>query len=300
VRRLPDWSKIKDLDANSAGQLAGMAGLLIELGDIDTAEKILTELTARDPETVFALAQFLGAHRDIDRAFAKLNEVASPANTAKVVATAQEIVRNKRDKVGEKYDEQIQRWLDSGLRENPDSVSLLMAQADFLEMQKKYQEEAAVHRKTLLNPDLTGFRRAVVLNNLAFLLALDPSSVKEGDDILKMINEAKDILGPSSDILDTRAVVYTAQKDYKSAIQDLELVVTDKPDTSKYYHKARAHLLDGQNSAALDAWKKAEELGLKRDDLKRMEFEQYEEMKKQIDQLRQRSVTQSEPKKKAA
>ena len=89
-------------------------------------------------------------------------------------------------------------------------------------------------------------------------------------------------------------MVRISQKDYKGAIRDLELAVTDGPTASKYYHKAVAHLLAGENKAAVEAWQKAEERGLNHDSLNRMEFDQYEETKKKIDQIRNKKVTSSE------
>ena len=115
---------------------------------------------------------------------------------------------------------------------------------------------------------------------------------------MKLVQEAAEIMGPNSDILDTRAVVLISQKKYKRAIQDLELSVTDNPTASKYYHKAVAHLRAGQNRAAVEAWEKAEGLGLTRESLNRMEFEQYDEMKAKIDQIRKPSVTQAERRRK--
>jgi tetratricopeptide (TPR) repeat protein len=142
---------------------------------------------------------------------------------------------------------------------------------------------------------LVDYRRAVVLNNLAFLLALDTSAAKStSDDPLKLVEEAADILGPNSDILDTRAVVRVSQKDYQGAIRDLELAVTDGATASKYYHKAVAHLYAGENKAAAEAWQKAEELGLNRDSINRMEHDQYEELKKKVDQIRGKKVTRTD------
>jgi hypothetical protein len=55
----------------------------------------------------------------------------------------------------------------------------------------------------------------------------------------------------------------------------------------------------GENQNAVKAWEKAESMGLDRNSLNRMEFEQYDDMKAKIDQLRKRSVTQAEPRAKA-
>ena len=54
-----------------------------------------------------------------------------------------------RDEVGDKYYSQIQGWLDRGLLENPDSVPLLMLQADFADAEKKYDESADIYKKLL-------------------------------------------------------------------------------------------------------------------------------------------------------
>jgi tetratricopeptide (TPR) repeat protein len=294
LRRIPDIGQIKELDTNTARSLAGFANLFVALGDLDSAEKIYTDLAAREPSMVFELARFLGEHRDPERCFAKLHEVYNRSNVDNVIHVALSVARARRDTIGDKYDADIQRWLDAALRENPDSIPLWTTQADMYDLQKKYEEAAGVYRKLVARNDLVDTRRAVVLNNLAFLLALDTSAQNTADDPLKMVEEAIDIMGPSSDILDTRAVVRNSKKDYKGAIRDLELAVTDGPTASKYYHKAVAHLGDGQNKAAVEAWEKAEELGLNRDSLNRMEFDQYEEMKKKIDQIRGKKITRTE------
>jgi tetratricopeptide (TPR) repeat protein len=294
LKRLPKIQEIQELDQNAAQSLAGFANLFIALGDLDSAEKIYTDLAARNPAMVFALAQFLGEHRDPAICFAKLHEVYRPSNVGQIIPVALGVVRARRDKVGDKYDADIQQWLDAALRENPDSIQLWLSQGDLYDLQTNYEKAADVYRKLLARNDLVGFRRAIVLNNLAFLLALDTTVKSSSDDLLKFVQEAEGIIGPNSDILDTRAVVFISQKDYKSAIRDLEFAVTDGPTASKYFHKAKAHLYDGQNKAAVEAWEKAEELGLSRDTINRMEIDEYEEMTKRIDQLRNKKVTRAE------
>jgi tetratricopeptide (TPR) repeat protein len=269
----------------------------VELEDLDTAEKIYTQLAARDPSMSYVLAGFLGTHRGVDKCFEKLNEIYQPDRIPGVVRTALEVVRQKRDQIGEQYDPQIERWLEIGLLESPDSIALLMLKADFLDVQRNYDEAAAVYRKLLDRKDLDGPRRAIVLNNLAYLIALAGPAADSDDDPLNLTNEAASILGPVSDILDTRAVVFISRRQYKEAVEDLELSVTDNPTASKYYHKALAHLLALENREAVDAWEKAEGLGLSRDSLNRMEYDQYDETKAKIDQIRGgdgTSVTQTQ------
>lgn len=298
VKRIPKMPEGKDIDAAQAQQFVAYAGLLIELGDLDTAEKIYRDLAARKPELNLDLAKFLGEHRDPEACFAKLKEIYTPATVQDVLGVALTVGRERRDKTGDKYDAQMQQWLDAALRENPDSIPLLIVQGDLYDLEKKYDDAAGVYHKLLARNDLTGVRRAVVLNNLSFLLALSGTKTA-GDDPLKLVQEAESIMGPNSDILDTLAVVLTSQEKYKQAIQALDLSVTDNPTASKYYHKAVAHYKANEMRNAVEAWEKAEGLGLNRDSLNRMELDQYDDMKSKIDQLRKRSVTQAEPARKA-
>jgi tetratricopeptide (TPR) repeat protein len=296
---LPDLSKLKSISAQDIQLLTLFASLLVELEDLDSAEKIFREMAARDVNQTAALANFLGIHRSVDQSFEKLNEVYTPERIPAILQVALVVTRRQRDKVGDKFDEQIQRWLDTGLRENPDSLALLMDQADFYDMQKRYDDAAGIYRKLLDRKDLEGLRRAIVLNNLAFLVALAGDKAATDKDPLKLVEEAVQIMGPNSDILDTRAVVHMAKGNYQAAIHDLELSVTDNPTASKYFHKSQAHLMAGQNSKAVEAWEKAEGLGLDLDEINLMEHELYAQLKTKIDQIRNASVTQADGRRRA-
>jgi tetratricopeptide (TPR) repeat protein len=299
VRRLPNFAEIKEIDPALQQTLIRFAGLLVELKDVETAEKIYRELAARDPKFNFELARFVGLQRSPEECFAKLKELYSVDRINDVLSVAVTVARDRRDKVGDKFDAQIQNWLDAGLRENPDSITLLVTQADIYDLQKRYDDAANVYRKLLERNDLVGLRRAVVLNNLAYLVALAGKSAKTDVDPMKLVVEAVQILGPNSDILDTRAVVYMSRQQFKEAIADLDLSVTDGPTASKYFHKAVAHLRASESRNALAAWQKAEGLGLNRDALNRMEHELYESAKKEIDKIRVPAVTKSETLRKA-
>ncbi|HVT26803.1 MAG TPA: tetratricopeptide repeat protein [Lacipirellulaceae bacterium] len=298
LQRLPDFSKIKKLDASQEQTLATFAGLLVDLNDLDSAEKIYSELASRDPALVYNQAMFLGMHRSPEQCFAKLNEIYSADKVSKILDVALSVARERRDKIGDKFDADIQRWIDAGLRENPDSMTMLMKQADLFDLQKRYDDAETLYSKLLKRPDLKGPVRAVVLNNLAYILALAGKSTAT-DDPMKLIVEAAGILGPNSDILDTRAVVSMSRQQYKAAISDLELSVTDNPTASKYFHLAEAHLGAGEKREAVEAWEKAEGLGLNRDSLNRMEHDRYEQVKAEINKIRGPAVTKSDGLRKA-
>jgi tetratricopeptide (TPR) repeat protein len=299
LKSVPDLAKIQTMTEQDRLVLATIANLLIELEDVDNAERIYRKVAELDPNQNLTLASFLGNHRSVEQCFEKLNEIYTPERIPMIAQVALVVVRKQREKVGNKFDAQIQSWLDAGLNENPESIALLMDQADFYDIQQRYDEAAAIYQKLLANKDLTGIRRAIVLNNLSFLVALAGSKAKVSADPLKLVEEAVEIMGPNSDILDTRAVVFISLKRYQEAIEDLELSVTDNPTASKYFHKAHAHLMAGENLAAVEAWKKAEELGLNHDSINLMEIKLFDQLKSRIDQLRGSSVTQADGRRRA-
>lgn len=287
LRVLPKIDDPKKLTDDQAAFLGFLATLFIELKDLDNAEQIFQQLAARDPKLQFALAEFVGNHRDVAKCFELLKQAYTPNTVNEVLTVATNTIRNRRDEVGTRFDAQVDQWLERAKLENPDSISVLLLEADWLDVQKKYDEAAAVWRSLLTRSDLDGFRRAVVLNNLAFLIALaGPSADTGGLDPLKLIEEAEQILGPNADILDTKAVVLIQRQRYKEAIEELQLSVTDKPTGAKYFHMVVAYLGAGQKKDALDAWDQAEEAGLTREELNRMEHSRYDEVKAKIDGLR--------------
>jgi tetratricopeptide (TPR) repeat protein/Flp pilus assembly protein TadD len=285
-RRLPNLDNATEITPENKQTAAMFANLLTDLKDYDGAEKILRALAAKDPKLAFELARFLGMYRSPEDCFAKLNELYAKDKIPDTLNVALSVVRERRDKVGDKFDAQIQAWIDAGLRENPDSATLLAVQADLFDVQKRYDDSANVYRKLLDRKDLVGLPRAVMLNNLAFLVAIANKSTATDIDAMKRVSEAASILGPNSDILDTRAMVFMSKGQFKEAIADLELSVTDSPTASKYFHLAQAHLGAKESRAAVEAWEKAEGLGLTRESLNRMEFDRYDKAKAEIEKIR--------------
>jgi tetratricopeptide (TPR) repeat protein len=286
LHMLPVVNDPKDVTDKQVPLLSFVAGLLVELKDLDNAEKIYKILAARDPSKNLDLAGFLGQYRDLGQAFDLLGKSYTPDKAADVTRVGIAVARARRDETGDKYDSQIQGWLDRALLENPDSVPLLMLQAEFYDVEKRYDDAAAVYRKLLKRQDLTGVSRAIVLNNLAYLVTLAGASSQSDTDPLKLIEEASQILGPTTDILDTRSAVNIANKEYQKAIRDSEYAVTDNPSPSKYFHLAAAHLYAGENKAAIEAWDKGNELGDIKKDLNRLEYDRFDDVKAKIDQLK--------------
>lgn len=285
-RMLPP--KMENLDANGYRLVARVATLLASQGDTDTAEKLLQTLVARPEANLgdqLQFAQFVGIHRDPARAFEMLDQMDSDTNLLPVIDAAINIVRAKRDDVGDKYDATIEGWINSVRRDDPESITAALSEANLRDIQGRYEDAAALYRKVLTNTDLVGAPKAAVLNNLAYLLALGAAEEQSKDEAVKLMKEATDILGPISDVLDTRASIWLNRGEYQAAVDDMVLAVTDGPTASKYFHKAQAHWGLGQKSEALAAWKKAEEMGLNRESIGRLEEKDYDELAAEMEKL---------------
>jgi tetratricopeptide (TPR) repeat protein len=291
---IPHIDDPKNVTKQQIAQLRLVASLLVEIEDYDQAENIYRQLTAMVPAEALELADFLGNHRDADKSFEVLQKIYRPESAAQIIRVALGVARADRDAIGDKYDALLQQWLDRALRENPNSFPLLMLQAELYDLQQKYDDSLATYQKLLNDQSLRGQEKAIVLNNVSFMVALLGDKLQTDLDPLKLVQEAVQILGPTAAILDTRAVVYSAQGNYARAIEDIDLSLADEPTAAKYYHKVVAHLGAGQNQAALEAWDKAQELNLTVQDLDRLERDRFEGVKAKIEKLQSPNPTVSE------
>ena len=276
----------KDLNTLSNEELPRVekiADLFVaELDDKEVAFKLYRYLVSRNSTKVLKLAEFIGIHQEIEQCFDLLDQVYTPEAAPAVVQTAIKVVRAREQDAGRQFDDKIRGWLDTALRRDPESIPLLMQQAEFNDIRQNYNEAADGYNRLLIRHDLRGRGRAIVLNNLSYLLALQGGAAKQ-KTAMRLVREAVEILGPSPDILDTRAVVFIANQQFEDAIEDLKLSVTDNPTAAKYFHKTIAHLGAGQKNDAIKAWEEAEKLGLTRDNISRMERKQFDEVKSQIE-----------------
>lgn len=281
----------KDMSKANPQSLLLVARLLTELDDLDNAESLYRFVASRNKNALVMLADFLGTKRDIEQSFELLEKAKDELGLGPVIATSLNIVRDRRSELGGEYDARIQSWLDKALREDPESIPLLLQQAELYDMQRKPDDAATIYRNLLDRDDIQGLQRAVVLNNLGYLLALKGTDQATADEALKYVEEAIEILGPQADILDTRAVAYTAKQNYSAAIRDLDLSVTDNPTASKYFHLARAHMLANQEKKAVQAWEQALELGLTRDGVAVAEQEQFDAVQARMTDLGSQSAS---------
>ena len=93
-----------------------------------------------------------------------------------------------------------------------------------------------------------------------------------------LIEEAIQIVGPVSELLDTRGMVQIARGNAPQAVQDMKRAVGTTPSAIKLYHLAYTSRVAGDGEAARAAFKQAVELGLKAADVPMLERKHYDEM----------------------
>jgi tetratricopeptide (TPR) repeat protein len=219
---------------------------------------------------------------DIDAGLSMLQQLV-PTQMESVLTTALEMLRKRRDENPEKLDAALGQLIERGRRDDPDSASRIVLQAESFEIQQRFDEAVAAYKALLARDDAPQHVRSMALNNFAFLLAMQKQDL---DLALNLANEAMEIRGPISDILDTRALVYINRGEFNEAVKDLRLAVKMDVTASKYFHLAEALLGIGDEEGAIEAWKQAEARGISVEETVFIEQDDLRETMQKIEALR--------------
>ena len=173
--------------------------------------------------------------------------------------------------------ERIESWLNESLAKQPDNDMVLASFAQFREYQGRYDDAIQMYNKITGHPNAPPQALSMALNNLAWLLALRG---EQGQRAVELVTRAINRNGPNAELLDTRGVAFSAAGDSKSAVVDLDEACKIAPNSSKFFHLARAYHLNRDDAAAAAAWSKAKELGLTADSVHVLEKPVYNELSK--------------------
>ena len=236
------------------------------------AEARWRKAAASDADAAMGLAAFLGRRGGAKEALDIVQQnwkKASPPRTVQTlgaIAEGRGCQNNDMERAGE-----IVLAL---MHEHGRESSLLGLLARLRLGQQNYAEAEKLFREALdVCKDASDF---VPLNNLAYLLA---SQQKDLDEAALLIEKAISIAGPLSTLLDTRATIRSAKKQYAEALADLEAALADTPTAMRYFHLAEVHHAQGHAAEAREALRKAQELGLKPDLLQPWERGVYEQLR---------------------
>ncbi len=235
------------------------------------AEMLYEAYVKERPGRELVLAAFLARQGKIDLALDMLAKTPKDHPPGEITAVAVSIMANP--KVTAEQWARLFKVLDAFPRDTVKSVPLMLALGDvqmrrgnIVEAEKMYQEVMAKH------PD-----NFVAKNNLAVLWALQG---KKLDEALKLIDAAIEIAGPVGQILDSRAMIYTAMQQYDKALEDLDLALQEQETAERLFHQALTHYMQGNQRAARSAMERAVEKGLDADAIQPLERPNYEKLKK--------------------
>jgi type IV pilus assembly protein PilF len=249
----------------------------------EPAERLYNEYASLSPKDGrLAIAAFYGRRGDFDQSFAILDRAIEGATMSEVLGVALANVRNFPQKATPDHFRKIEAWAKSAqeLTTEPERLHLLMAEK--YDLEGRYDEVIKIYREMLASGKLNPQLKAIVQNNLAFVLAAINPTPERGAEAQKLIEEAIRVLGPTSDILDTRAIAYLAQGKPDLAAADLKTALVDRPTTAKYYHLAQVEKQLGNVDAARAAITKAQELHGEHNPFTPAERKAYEQFKPEV------------------
>ena len=247
----------RPLPDKQLGQLRQVAQLLEDLKQIEAAKEMLAELAERAPAGNLVLADFLGRHQTLEDALNQCQvALDEDVPVTAVIPVISGILHSHRGKINAGQFDRVRSWFDRALEEAPNAKNIQLQLAGFHDLQDNHAEAVAVYRNFLKRPDVTDREKAIVGNNLAFFLA---AGEKKGKEALEMIDESIEILGPSPELLDTRAMAHLALGKPKEAINDLREAIKDSPSGIMNFHLALAHEAAGDKNSASRALKVAQE-----------------------------------------
>jgi tetratricopeptide (TPR) repeat protein len=266
----------KPLPPSQLYRLERVAMLLEEMGQFDAAEKMLDEYMQQEPRGTIAMAAFLGRRGNLDKSFALLNESRNNQSATQIMPCALESLRLFPDQQTPERYRMVEEWGKAGLEKEVNAtpqIKLLIA--ELYDMQGRYDEVEKLYREVLADKRINEAQSAIVKNNLAFVLAL---TGKEPAEALRLIGEAMQVIGPNSDLLDTRGLANLAQGNVQQAVADFKLAAGEAPSVSKYVHLAQAEKQANNVAGARDAMAQAEKLGIQTSKFTPKEKENYEKL----------------------
>ncbi len=212
-------------------------------------------LAATRPEAVVAAAGLIAADGRPADAFAFVEKFAKSLTPKLKVAAGITVLRGA--ECSERQFATVRGWLDAALSAEPDSLTLRLNEGEYFALRREYAASETAYR-TVLDRDP---RNVVALNNLAWILAPRPESAK---DALGLIDRAVSEMGLTGELLDTRARVRIASKQFELAERDLKEALTQEKTPLRMFHYALAK--QGQTpprtDEARDAFQQAKKRGL--------------------------------------
>ncbi|HET6575607.1 MAG TPA: tetratricopeptide repeat protein [Fimbriiglobus sp.] len=222
---------------------------------VQSAVKRYEDLATARPEAVIAAAGLLAADSRHADAFTLIEKHARPMPPRMRAAAGLAALRA--GGASDRQFAQVRAWLDEALAEDPNSLTLKLNEGEFFALRQQYDLAEKAYQSVLDRDP----RNVVALNNLAWILSPRPDRAEES---LKLVDRAVAEVGLTGELLDTRARVRIAAKQFTLAEKDLLEALTQEKTPLRLFHLAMAK--EGQSpprkDEARDAFRKARDRGL--------------------------------------
>ncbi len=266
--------KPSGLQRAQAGEVLEIAGLY------DAAETQYRGAVAQDQKLGLALASFLSRQGKLSEFVDVCRDLASEANIRILCGLVYNTVISHPQEISAENMRQIGEWFAMAKRKFPQDVSLRMLEALLLDQDGKTAEAVAQIDAINLN-DLSEIDRGLIANNRAYL------NLRRGNhdrEVLEDIEFAIEKIGPTIELLDTRAMAAIENDKFGDAVRDLNLATRFKPDTGRYhFHLALAYKGSDNRSAAKTAMETAKSIGFTQSIMEPSEKSEYEKLQRWLE-----------------
>jgi cellulose synthase operon protein C len=261
--------------ADAPGAPIGLiARVCEELSLYPEAERLLKKFVEqnqeKEPRVVLALAAYYGRRGQTADALRICEESWTRLPVPAVGEVAIRVLYNaSAPSAGDMT--KVSGWLQeaSGKSQGKEQAALIQQLASVRNLQGDYVDSASMYRKALeANP-----RDVLAMNNLAYLLS---AREKQHDEALKLIDQAKRIIGEHTSLLGTEAMIWLNKSEPEKAFKLLEVVIAEAPSGTVYFQLAQVELAAKHEFEAKIAWRRALELGLHVGDLHPLERSEFE------------------------
>ena len=200
---------------------------------IQTALERYASLVPQRPEAAMGLAGLLAYAGRVDQALEQLQRLEPLLPPPVRAGAGLALLRNA--SVSEMVASEVLRWIDDGLRQQPQNLTLQLYRAEYHAVRHEVEQAIQLYEAMLReHPD-----QVIVLNNLAWLLAADSQQAQRA---LQLVNRAIQRVGLTGDLLDTRARARISLKQFTEAEQDLQEALRLEETGLRYFHRAILYL----------------------------------------------------------
>ena len=252
----------KNATKKDIAQVMGIGAVLEELGSFDKrayrfAERVWQRVAQLEPERVIQLAAYYNRRDDKESAIKALAAAKQyfDLGTAQKTGAMQVVVRIVRDhypQIGKdsSVEDSVRQLFETATAEQPENGTMLVLRSEFEELMGKSDDAERFLRQYSEKPGTNPRDRAVVLNNLAYRLAIHG----DADESAQLVEDAEKLLGPRPDLRDTKGMVFLAQKNFKDAIAEFQASIeAGGPGAIQYFHLALAYWQNGDKKEAIAA-----------------------------------------------